>query len=173
MYEQAYHQSLFRFTNDLADTQHFLVVNQGNSEPTHIDLLACDNNIHNTHTIIITPSCTTEPASSFVNFTRSVCVLYPIANSEYLQCKKSFIWEFGKTLSTLSGILITNQPRMCRILETCVTHRIPTLATSAPYTHTCTSWWGWLACRKTEHSAPARPPQLSMKIKLYVESTKV
>lgn len=81
VYEQAYHQSLFRFTNDLADTQHFLVVNQGNSQPTHIDLLACDNNIHNTHTIIITPSFTTEPAaSSFVNFTRSVCVLYPIAN---------------------------------------------------------------------------------------------
>lgn len=104
-------------------------------------------------------------------YTFSVCAVSHCQYSEYLQCKKSFIWEFGKTLSTLSGI--TYQPRMCRILETCVTHRIPTLATSAPYTHTCTSWWGWLACRKTEHSAPARPPQLSMKIKLYVESTKV
>lgn len=145
MYEQAYHQSLFRFTNDLADTQHFLVVNQGNSEPIHIDLLACDNNIHNTHTII-TPSFTTEPAaSSFVNFTRSVCVLYPISNSEYLFAMQEefYLGIWKNSFNTLWHSYYVPYPHMCRILETCVTHRIPTLATSAPYTHTCTSWWGW------------------------------
>lgn len=159
----------------MADTQHFLVVNQGNSEQTHIDLLACDNKTHNTHTII-TPSFTTEPAaSSFVNFTRSVCVLYPIANSEYLFAMQEefYLGIWKNSFNTLWHSLYVPAPHVPDIRNMCYPSDSHTCHVRTIYTYMHFVVGVAVACRKTGHSAPARPPQLSMKIKLYVESTKV